>query len=272
MANQHRHKRNMKPRKILASFILLVFTSLMLITSCIHEPIEQLINPNDTIADTSANIDTSATDTSSNDTIVLGNPCSPDSVYFNQQVLPFLISNCGMNGCHSTTSHKDGVTIASYSTVRNSAGVSPGNATGSDLYKVLVTTNPNKRMPPPPAAALSQQQIDLIKLWINQGALNLSCDDSTGNGGCDTSNITYSGFVQGVLTNSCVGCHNASSANGGVELQTYAGVAAAVNNGTLLGTIKHANGFSPMPQYQSKLDQCTIAKIEAWVNSGAQNN
>lgn len=268
--------------KILASTVLSVFVTVMLVTSCIHEPIEHLINPNDTVSndtnvvDTNANDtvnnDTIANDTVNNDTVVLGNPCSPDSVYFNQQVLPFLVSNCGMNGCHSSSSHKEGITISSYTTVRNTAGVLAGNASGSELYKVIATSNSNKRMPPPPAAALSQQQINMIKLWINQGALNLSCDDSTGNGGCNTSNVTYSGFVQGVMSNSCVGCHNSSSAGGGVNLQTFTGVSAAVNNGTLLGTIKHSSGFSPMPQFQSQLDNCTIAKIEAWINAGAQNN
>lgn len=44
------------------------------------------------------------------DTTPNGTPCDPDVVYFETQVLPFLVSNCAMAGCHNAASHQDGVT------------------------------------------------------------------------------------------------------------------------------------------------------------------
>lgn len=47
-------------------------------------------------------------------------PCDSDSVYFNMQILPFLIANCAQSGCHDSASHADGITITSYQTLMNS--------------------------------------------------------------------------------------------------------------------------------------------------------
>lgn len=268
--------------KLLAIVVTATFSIILGITSCVHEPIEPIhlttdtSNATDTLVDTNNTdttiIDTTIVDTNSNDTVVLGNPCDPDSVYFNQQILPFLVSNCGMNGCHSASSHKEGVTITSYTTVKNTAGVFPGNANSSELFQVINTSNSYKRMPPPPSAKLSTEQIALIQKWINQGAKNLSCDDSTGQGGCDTNNVSFSAFVNPLIGQQCLGCHNTSSPNGGVNLQGYSNVKTYVDNGRFLGTIKHTSGYSPMPQNQAKMDDCSIAKLEAWINNGALNN
>ena len=32
------------------------------------------------------------------------NTCNPDSVYFNQRIMPILVSNCTMSGCHNGNS------------------------------------------------------------------------------------------------------------------------------------------------------------------------
>lgn len=40
--------------------------------------------------------------------------CDPDSVYFKQQILPILQSNCAKSGCHNEESRKHGVVLNSY--------------------------------------------------------------------------------------------------------------------------------------------------------------
>ena len=52
-------------------------------------------------------------------------------------------------------------------------------------------------------------------------------------------------------------------------LEGYAKLKSYVDNGKLLGSIKHSPGFSPMPKGQAKLVDCDIEKIEAWVAAGA---
>ncbi len=91
---------------------------------------------------------------------------------------------------------------------------------------------------------------------------------------CDTSSVTYSGFVKTTMESFCYVCHSttAGPSNGGVVLEGYNEIKVYVDNGELLGAIKHESGFSAMPQGGSKLSDCTIRKIEAWVAAGAPNN
>lgn len=98
---------------------------------------------------------------------------------------------------------------------------------------------------------------------------------STGGGtGCDTANVTFTASVLPIFTANCAtsGCHTAATRAGNYDLSTYAGAKAAVDAGRLLGAVKQLTGFSQMPQGKSKLDDCSIAKIDKWVALGAQNN
>jgi hypothetical protein len=86
---------------------------------------------------------------------------------------------------------------------------------------------------------------------------------------CDTTvEITYTDDILPILVTHCgttrSGCHN----EGG--LQTYLGsydeTKDAADNGFLIGTITHTTGFPKMPNDGGKLDDCTILKIQTWVN------
>ena len=90
-------------------------------------------------------------------------PCDPSKVYFQQQVLPILISNCALSGCHDDASHQEGIILTSYIKVMSTGDVRPGNPGGSDLYKSIIETDPGDRMPQPPRNPLSQEQILLIR-------------------------------------------------------------------------------------------------------------
>ncbi|KAA5536215.1 hypothetical protein F0919_00690 [Taibaiella lutea] len=99
--------------------------------------------------------------------------------------------------------------------------------------------------------------------------------DNSGNG-CDTTNITYTGYVKSVMDGSCAtaGCHDAATKSDGIDLSNYAsvkGVALTTEHNTslLLGVINHNDNFTAMPENAAKLSDCTINKITAWVNAGA---
>jgi mono/diheme cytochrome c family protein len=98
----------------------------------------------------------------------------------------------------------------------------------------------------------------------------------TGGGGgipaCDTVNMKFAANVTPILSANCYSCHGNGRAFGGVNLDTYANVKLVVNSGSLLGTISHASGFSPMPKNAAKLSDCDINKIRGWINRGALNN
>lgn len=90
---------------------------------------------------------------------------------------------------------------------------------------------------------------------------------------CDTANMQYVAHIQPILNAAgCTDCHSSAIRDGGVVLDTYAGIKTQVNNGRFLGAITHASGYVPMPYGGSKLPDCTINKVKAWVARGAQNN
>lgn len=91
-------------------------------------------------------------------------------------------------------------------------------------------------------------------------------------GTCDTTMVTYSGTVSGIMTSYCTNCHGGSAPSAGISLEGYNNVKAMVISGQLWGTMNHESGFKPMPQGTPKLDACTLNKLLAWIHQGAQNN
>ncbi|MBK0402359.1 hypothetical protein I5M27_05145 [Adhaeribacter sp. BT258] len=201
-----------------------------------------------------------------NNPIDTGQPCDPNTVYFQRDVLPILLSNCTMSGCHNATDREDDVVLDNYANVMATADVRPGNASGSDLFEVLVEDDEDKRMPYG-MNKLPAAQIAIIQTWINQGAKNEIC----GTNACDTASVTYSAVIKPLVQTNCSGCHNNSLASGGYNFSTHSGLAVAANNGKLVGAVSHAAGFKPMPQ-GGKLTDCQIAQIRKWVSLGALNN
>jgi hypothetical protein len=96
----------------------------------------------------------------------------------------------------------------------------------------------------------------------------------TGNN-CDTTNVTFSASVVPVLQNYCLSCHSnatAAALGGNTRLQDYADVKARADDGKLLGSISHAQGYIAMPQGAGKLSDCTISLIRIWIDNGAVND
>lgn len=95
-------------------------------------------------------------------------------------------------------------------------------------------------------------------------------NDSTSTS-CDTTNaITYTGDIKTILDNNCGtgnSCHNGSSALSGIDLATYEGAKGIASK--LIGAITWDGTASNMPKSSpSKINECNIAKIKKWVNTG----
>jgi cytochrome c553 len=89
---------------------------------------------------------------------------------------------------------------------------------------------------------------------------------------CGTVEFTYSGAVAPMMTTYCTRCHNATTARAGINLSSYEGVKTVALNGRLMGSIKKATGYKPMPPGTTKLSACQIYQIEKWVQDGTPNN
>ncbi len=196
-----------------------------------------------------------------------GTTCDTTKVYFQQQVLPILLSNCTMSGCHDVASHKEDVILTNYQYVMSTAGIRPGRPFDSEIYERIIDSDPRKRMPPSPNTSLTTQQQQLIYNWIQQGAQDLVCQDL-----CNTNSFTYSGAIKNIISNKCQGCHSGATPQGGIDLSTYNGVKSKADDGKLWGAINHLPGYSPMPKNGNKLSACELEQIQKWIAAGSLNN
>ncbi len=203
-----------------------------------------------------------------------GISCDPDTTYFQNTVLPLIVSNCATTGCHDNTTHQEGIRLTDYSSIMQYGRVKPGNPDGSKLYKVLFGGGDDGDggreddiMPPPPKPPFNAEQKNIVRNWILQGAKNNYCD-----GNCDTTNVTFSETIWPVIQTYCLACHSGSGAGGGVVLSNYAEVTASANSGKLIGSIRHDQGYSPMPKGGQKLSDCIIREFEIWIENGTPEN
>ncbi|MFZ4399788.1 MAG: hypothetical protein ACOYO1_07120 [Bacteroidales bacterium] len=176
-----------------------------------------------------------------------------DTVYFYDEVLPIVQSNCAISGCH--TGGEEEPDLSNYSNILNM--VKPGDPQNSRLYKYAI----GSEMPPPPKTPLNLEQVTLIYGWIKQGALeNMET--------CDTSIYTFAAATSPIIKRNCLGCHNTGSANG--ELTNHSQISAKAT--TILGRIKGQSGSIMPPSPAKPLSECKITKITNWINNGKQND
>lgn len=204
--------------------------------------------------------------------LVFGPPkgeCDPDSVYFEKDILPLISSRCAT--CHRPGGQYDRILLTDYEEIMRYGEVRAGNPNDSELFEVISDSDPDKRMPPPPDVALTADEIALIRKWIEQGALNNTCDFETqpDTNDCAPAGVSFASEITNILSsNGCTGCHS----GGSIVLSSYSGVKAVVDDGKLLGSIKHEAGFRAMPDGGGKMNDCDIQTIETWINEGALNN
>ena len=98
------------------------------------------------------------------------------SIDYNSQIQPIFDNSCG--NCHLGNS-SGGLNLSNYSNLMSSNTVVPGNHEISSLYD-RITRSESQNGDMPPAGSLSQDQIDLIAQWIDEGALEFpasECDE-----------------------------------------------------------------------------------------------
>ena len=96
-----------------------------------------------------------------------GNPLSPDSSNSYSDIQDIFDINC--TGCHDIDGF-GGLNLLSYDDVINSETVIPNDASSSSLYD-RITREESAQGDMPPSGRLTDEQIILIQMWINQGAL-----------------------------------------------------------------------------------------------------
>ena len=73
-------------------------------------------------------------------------PCDPDPVYFQNTVLPLLVSYCAGTGCHDAITQEGGVSLYDHAHIMQQ--VSPGDPSNSDLRYKGINGTGSDAMPP----------------------------------------------------------------------------------------------------------------------------
>lgn len=225
-------------------YLLTLFSCFLLFSiGCKHEILNTTINPDATVVVGPGGNSSQVSDT----------------VCFNTDVLPLYVSYCGSSGCHDVSSHREGVILTDY--IHIMSGIRAKNASGSKYYTII-----GNSMPPRGSSQMTTANVNTIKKWIDQGALNTQCTNV-----CDTTSFTYSGAIQTIIANNCGGCHGTSPGTANVYLGTYASTRAYISANTtlFLNAINwtSASAAMNMPQ-SSKMVACKITQIQKWINNG----
>jgi len=101
-------------------------------------------------------------------------PCDNGVVYFKNDVLPLVVSRCGMSNCHGEASSE--FPLTNYSEIMTR--VEPGELEDSDLWEVInAPEGDSDLMPPVGSVPLNSDEISTIKTWIVQGAKENECNE-----------------------------------------------------------------------------------------------
>ena len=123
------------------------------------------------------------------------------SVDYESEIQPIWDSNC--TSCHGYPDQYGNLVLFSYDDLMNSGTIVPGSHIQSSLYD-RITRPESAAGDMPPAGSLSQNQIDLIAEWIDEGALEEESSDVTG---CtDPNAITCDDVIDTVYFPECLTC------------------------------------------------------------------
>ncbi len=202
-------------------------------------------------------------------------------VCFDRDVLPIFTNNCAISRCHDG-SRESRMAYNNYSDIR--ASVVPNNPDASQSYRAIISKWGNLM---PPSQPLSKENRTIIRVWIEQGAGQTICNDTTGTtttgtttGG--TGSVARACFTRDILpviVSRCAttGCHDATSHRSGYNYTTYANIKNSVTPGNpgasrLYTVIKSSGGESKMPPSNSpQLSVAEIDSIGKWITYGALN-
>ncbi len=90
----------------------------------------------------------------------------PPGVSFQEDILPILQASCAVQGCHAGPNPRKGLNLGTYADFEKGGVFNPGDSKGS----VVIQRIDGGGMPP--GAPLADDQIQLFKDWIDEGAKN----------------------------------------------------------------------------------------------------
>lgn len=195
-------------------------------------------------------------------------------VCFQSEILPIFQNSCAT--CHGGTRSEAGLDFSNYAGIMKA--ITPGDANKSKAYQAITSTFQLM----PPDNALPADKRTLIRLWIEQGAKETTCDTNGNNGSVKSGTLwsCYDRDIQPLLMSSCAvsGCHDAATHKEGYDFSTYAKTLNALKTGSpstsklyrVITASQTSEDFMP-PKPYSPLSKAAIDTIYSWIKRGALN-
>jgi hypothetical protein len=88
---------------------------------------------------------------------------------------------------------------------------------------------------------------------------------------CNGITPTYTADIKPILDASCAksGCHNAATAEKGINLSDYANASDISREDRFLGAIQHKKGYDKMPDDAPMLPESQVQLLTCWVQNGS---
>ncbi len=208
-----------------------------------------------------------------------------DKVCYTRDIAPIL-SGCSdpTKGCHTQNGGESGYVFTDYASVYK-AVKTPFNAQKSPLYQAITGKGFKQLMPP--SGPLSQANRILIRVWIDQGAVNdPTCVTTVGTvnsvGSTIADKVCFQRDLLPVLSTSCgiTGCHDQASHKSGYIVTNYptvmsnlvkAGSPATSRLYTVINGNTSSENFMPPKPYPA-LSAAVKDSIFNWIKNGALND
>ena len=207
------------------------------------------------------------------------NVATLDKVCYERDIAPIFLNSCGTTGCHSSGHGAGDFSFTDYTSVMKA--ITPFNAQKSKAYQAITGKAFMQLMPP--SGELSEKERILIRVWIDQGAVNTTCTTGTTTGttggttpGVKGDVVCFSRDLLPVLSSSCgvTGCHDQTTHKDGYIVTSYSSImsnlvkAGSPTSSKLYTSVK--NNSMPPGSY-TKLTQAVKDSIFNWIKNGALN-
>ena len=93
-------------------------------------------------------------------------------VCYQKDIEPIFQNSCGTTNCHGGTRGKAGYIFTDYASIMKA--ITPFNANKSKAYQAITGKAFVQLMPP--SGALTEKERILIRVWIDQGAIQTTCN------------------------------------------------------------------------------------------------
>ncbi|MBW3540274.1 MAG: hypothetical protein KY476_08385 [Planctomycetes bacterium] len=211
-------------------------------------------------------------------------------VSFTKHVQPIFKKHC--TGCHGGENPRNGLSLESFAGLarggQNGVPIVPGNARRSPLALRLVAPGQAK-MPPGNRPSPTPQEIQLLALWINQGAKDDTAEEAKNPSQPKASNVpiamatgsekvSFTRDIAPFMVNLCLGCHSGNNPRGGLSLETFAKMMEGGDSGRVIipGNREGSRLFrlvggleNPrMPQGQARITRTNYDNLITWFDEG----